>query len=318
MIFFFKKIFRILRDYSCIAIYRRAKEIIITFFCHSKKQSKFFVEENKAHSHNLSIVAIVKNESMYIKEWIEYHILIGIEHFYIYDNESKDNLHQILFPYIEKGFVSYIFCPGPTMQMPAYNDAIVRFREINKWMAFIDIDEFIVLNPFFSSNIVQFLKSYENYDMLGINWNMFDFNNHNSRPTKGFVISNYTRCYRNTDNTANKHIKCIVKPKSIKICTCPHYMHLKSKKIAVDEDFNRLVTPFPPHVSTKKIRINHYFSKSKEEYITKLSRGRSDSPEKRKFDQKAFDFSYTDTKQSDIDLSSFVEKLKDKIPETYR
>jgi len=31
----------------------------------------------------LSIVAIVRNEGTYIKEWIEYHRMLGVEHFYI-------------------------------------------------------------------------------------------------------------------------------------------------------------------------------------------------------------------------------------------
>ena len=39
----------------------------------------------------VSICAIFKNESMYMKEWIEYHRIIGVDHFYLYNNFSSDN-----------------------------------------------------------------------------------------------------------------------------------------------------------------------------------------------------------------------------------
>lgn len=307
-----------LKKYPWKAIYGRAKEIIKQHFSSSKKINAICVEEKRISSYNISIAAIVKNEAFYIQEWLEYHILLGVEHFFIYDNESDDDLHKKLSSYIEKGIVSYIYCPGAVMQIPVYNDAIARFKERSHWMAFIDIDEFIVLTPQYSKNLPAFLNSFEQYDMLGINWCVFDCNNHESRPTSGYVISNYTRCHADDNDPANKHIKCIVKPQSVKICTSPHYMYLKPGKLAVDENFKKLIAPFTPHVSINKIRINHYFTKSKEEYIFKLSRGRTSSPQKRTFNQYAYDFSYNAVRESEIDLSSFVNKLKMTIPETYR
>ena len=313
-----KRIIIVFRDYSWKSIYRRFMEIVAIHLRRPKKIKSLVVDEKKNQNHNISIVAIVKNESKYIREWIEYHLIIGVDHFYIYDNESEDDLHRILLPYINSGVVSYLFCPGSAMQISAYNDAIARFKDTNHWMAFIDIDEFIVLSPSCATSLPSFLKMYEKFDMLGINWCVFDSNNHEMCPTSGFVLSNYTRCHAIDDNLANRHLKCIVKPQSVRICANPHYMILKNSKIAVDENFNTLIAPFSPHVTFKKIRINHYYSKSKEEYISKLSRGRVSVAGKRPFDKKAYDFSFWETKRSDIDLSPYVEILKTKIPETYR
>jgi hypothetical protein len=39
----------------------------------------------------LFIGAIIYNEAEYIAEWIEYHLLVGVQKFYIFDNESTDN-----------------------------------------------------------------------------------------------------------------------------------------------------------------------------------------------------------------------------------
>lgn len=43
-----------------------------------------------------SICAIVRNEARYILEWIAYHKAVGIDHFYIYDNQSTDETTDIL------------------------------------------------------------------------------------------------------------------------------------------------------------------------------------------------------------------------------
>lgn len=56
--------------------------------------------------YDLSIMAIVKNEK-YIQEWIEYHLLVGVQHFYIYDNESTDGLKDRIQKYIDDGIVTY-------------------------------------------------------------------------------------------------------------------------------------------------------------------------------------------------------------------
>lgn len=38
----------------------------------------------------LSIGAIFKDEAPYLAEWIEFHRLVGVEHFFLYDNLSTD------------------------------------------------------------------------------------------------------------------------------------------------------------------------------------------------------------------------------------
>lgn len=76
---------------------------------------KFYQAESvkkESYKDNLSFVAIVKNEGPYIKEWIEYHKMVGVDRFYIYDNESTDNLEGILSDYIKSGEVVYKYYPG--------------------------------------------------------------------------------------------------------------------------------------------------------------------------------------------------------------
>lgn len=51
----------------------------------------------------LSVACIAKNEGPYIREWIEYHKIVGVERFYFYDNDSSDNTREVLEPYIRGG-----------------------------------------------------------------------------------------------------------------------------------------------------------------------------------------------------------------------
>ena len=93
--------------------------------------------------HDLAVVAILKNEGPYLKEWLDYHLLAGVDHFYLYDNESPDNQAEVVRPYVESGLVDYFPAPGKVMQMATYNNAIKNFKFQCRYMAFIDGDEFV-------------------------------------------------------------------------------------------------------------------------------------------------------------------------------
>ena len=110
-----------------------------------KENKKLQSKERKGKfKYNLAIVAIMKNEGPYLKEWIEFHKLVGVQKFYLYDNDSNDDTRQILDEYIKDGTVDYTFFPGQKMQLPAYNDCIEKHKNETKWLAVIDLDEYIV------------------------------------------------------------------------------------------------------------------------------------------------------------------------------
>ena len=233
---------------------------------------------------DLAIVAIMKNEAPYVKEWIKYHKLVGVQKFYIYDNESEDNLKDVLEPYIRQGLVEYTFFPGIKQQCLAYNDCIDKHREDVKWLAIIDADEFIV--PVKTKTILETLKDFEQYPGVGISWVMYDYHGHLKKP-RGGVMENYVRCRRDYRNEHHSQIKSIVRPTMVKTIPNPHYAIYKDDKKAVDENFKPIVgkgneQAFIPYASVKKLRINHYWSKSYEEALAKINRSRAAADSKRK------------------------------------
>lgn len=118
--------------------------------------------------HYLAVCAIAKNEGQYFKEWLDWHMAQGVDKFYIYDNSSEDDTATVLKPYVDKGIVEYINWPGVAMQLPAYDDCLERHRFDSRWIAFIDLDEFIV--PVKYGTLREFLQDAEQYSAVEINW----------------------------------------------------------------------------------------------------------------------------------------------------
>ena len=61
--------------------------------------------------YDLAVTAILKDEGHYLKEWLDYHLLAGVDHFYLYNNDSTDNQAEVAAPYVKAGLVDYFFLP---------------------------------------------------------------------------------------------------------------------------------------------------------------------------------------------------------------
>lgn len=264
----------------------------------------------------LSICSIFKDEAPYLKEWIEYHLLAGVERFYLYDNDSTDNPLEILQPYIDKGTVVYHKLDGEGKQYVAYRDAIYKYKKQTYWMAIIDLDEFIV--PVEKDDIKEFLKDYEKYPGVVINQQVFDSNGYKTKP-KVPVIEAYTRISKEIGGWLNSQIKSIVKPQQVAEINSAHYVNYKGNKLAVYP--NLLKVPANTYglcfnasqylFLMSKIRLNHYFVKSEEEYLKRCNRNYANMPAKRPVMQSFLNF-YGETEE-DLTIQKYLPKLKARL-----
>ena len=234
--------------------------------------------------YKLSIVLIVKNDGCYIKEWIEFHRAMGVEHIYLYDNNSSDELCSILEEYIREGFVEYQLWKGT--QCDAYDDATSKYKNETKYMAFIDSDEFLfsLENKNLVYTIDNIVESYENLHFkflemhcggIGVNWRMYGTSKHKYKPVGG-VIENYV--YRAPDGFCeNVHIKSVVNPRTVLKCGIHHMEYFPGFQ-CISENGSAIVEPFFRDSKCEKLRINHYYTKSEEEFWRKINRGWIDRP----------------------------------------
>ena len=233
------------------------------------------LEKFAGFKYYLSLCSAIKNEAPYLLEWIEYHRMVGVEHFYIYDNNSSDFPKEILQSYIDSGVVTFFDWPKhPGGQMSAFNDCLTNFKNETFWLGLIDIDEFIV--PLSKNTLSDFMKEYEESNGLGINWIVYGSSGHKKKP-EGLVIENFL--YRSNQTLShNNQTKVIVNPRKVKIMPNQHYCVFNGDPAVGVLDENKQIL-FPkatsPKNSTSKIRINHYFTKSYEEWEKKRVRGRT-------------------------------------------
>ena len=90
----------------------------------------------------LSLVIIVKDEGEYVNEFIEYYRLLGVDHFYFYDNDSAIPLAQSIKKH--SAYVTINNISGKKRQLDAYNHYLDNYKQDSRWAGFIDLDEFIV------------------------------------------------------------------------------------------------------------------------------------------------------------------------------
>lgn len=219
----------------------------------------------------LAVCAIAKDEGPYFKEWLDWHIKMGVEKFYIYDNESTDGTRRILEPYIDSGVVEYTYFPGYRMQLAAYDDCFARHRLDARWIAFIDLDEFIV--PMKNDTVTDFLQRFEDRPVVEVNWLIYGSSGLADKSDEP-VMKRFTR-HSLYEHPLNRHVKSIVDPRRVYgMIGCHEAARINGR--AADSHGETVKRNFKEREPQQDvIRINHYAVRSRQEFVEKQNRGRA-------------------------------------------
>tara|TARA_R110002020_G_scaffold268819_3_gene484096 strand:- start:37485 stop:38396 length:912 start_codon:yes stop_codon:yes gene_type:complete len=216
----------------------------------------------------LTNMLVFKNEALYLKEWLDYHILTGVQHFYLYDNNSKDDL-SILDWYEKNNIITYrtldVDFTFDSPAQPHRMEAISKYGPDSQWMMFNDIDEFIYV-PNRKDNIHRILDRYSEYSAIALK--RVDFGNNGlSHYDNRLVIERFSK--RNSSAT---HFKSVARPKHIKDLENGHYFNLKKRVCTYPKTMTFSRQPLNPMDKKSWLQgpgdpvyINHYVCKSKEE-----------------------------------------------------
>lgn len=247
-------------------------------------------DKGKKFDINLAVVAIAKNEAAYIREWIEYYRFLGVERIYLYDNESADNLYTTIKSYVDSGFVIYHKFPGTERQLPAYDHALKHYQENTQLMAFVDCDEFLMptdsnmtlyetINSIYSQNI--------HAGGVAVNWCVYGSSGKKIKEP-GLLMERF-QMRADEQSWNNKLVKTVVNPRLVKKYVSPHFPQYKLGAWSIDSKGKRVYAWFINKVDFSKIRCNHFFCKSIEEFQGKRARGLADRTNKyydmRKFNE---------------------------------
>lgn len=266
-------------------------------------------------NYNVAICAIAKNEAPYLPEWVLYHKLVGFDKIHVFDNSSNDNTGSVLKKMEDLGLVSCMsWNPPPQthIQRSAYTFGLGLLRANCEWICFIDIDEFVVMPEI--DNIKVFIKNMVDFDALGINWKMFGTSNKEVMEP-GLVIERFTKCSVK-DHRGNLTVKTLAKTAAL---IKPNlHNHIFADGVIYQSIDKQEILPgsmYSQNVNHDKIRINHYFTKSREEWNAKVARGRATKPvgDENKFRKEEHFRMHNKNDEEDLYMLKFVNDIKSDI-----
>jgi hypothetical protein len=268
----------------------------------------------------VGICAIIKDcYKPYLLEWLNYHHSLGVDYFFIYDNESEVPISGIVNDLAFNDGIYIETIVGSVKQIPAYHKCL---QDIKSGVlppcdrvAFIDDDEFIICK---NGDIKSTLAEYNEFSGLGISWRIFGSSGIKDK-TPIPQREKFTQ-HTTPDYEPNRHIKSIVNPLlAIAPDHNPHsFTYSKGNCVNVNKEVVKSTFTDPIY---KKIWLDHYFTRSLDEWNEKVARGRSDVNSTRNVSEfYDIDYNCSGRKPNNIHLVMpfYRQENKQKLIDAYR
>ena len=234
---------------------------------------------------NSCILTIIKDEHLYLDEWIKYHLDIGVFHIFIFEDVGSKSHQAIVEKYSDKVTLApalsilseeekNLVLTNRAKNIPGgqktYVKAGLRYIKENydyDWCFVIDNDEFLTFEK--NKNLDTTLKLYKNYDAFIMSWKCYGANGLVKMPdySKKGVIDTFTEPIKGyVPTTSQEHNKKICWNLHTYIDSFWNTIHIPSTTC------NYCNTEFkkdPITLCYNNIYIRHYITKSWEEYIWK-------------------------------------------------
>lgn len=247
----------------------------------------------------IAICIMIKNDQEYLSEWLDHHRELGIDCFYLYDNESspkyadlgkdvtiinwnEDQYFEPIYPKINlQYYTPQILDEYPctelitthwplapdrdSKQFKAYQHCLNNYGDKHKWISFIDSDEFINVAKGFTIKTALDKLDEPDLAQLLMKWRVFSSSGHlTKQPSQKEAYTDWYPDYQ---------VKAFVKPERIFAINSLHIMAVyPGFKIKTEDGQTR--TSISRHTHTSNlIWVNHYWSRSRQDFEeTKLSR----------------------------------------------
>lgn len=239
-----------------------------------EKKEKLTAIEKTQFKYYCSICLIIRDENEYLKEWLDWHISLGVEHFYVYDHGSKQPVAEFISQSCgeNKDKITVIDWSGnhTNAQPEAYNDCLKRFSKESRWIGFIDTDEQVRIKN--GKTMPEFLKDYESFAGLFIVWLTYDANGQRYK-------SPLPLRQRFTHITVDRGLgDCMGKVFVQGLLMQDMHIHNGHpfERFDVVGEFKDKVevnSIWKGNATTELICVDHFFTKSYEEWLEKIKRG---------------------------------------------
>ena len=236
----------------------------------------------------MTLCTMVRNEAKYIREWVEFHSLLGVEKFTIFDNGSTDSLQEAL-----NGTIANVhIIPWPPSKWPsgnphakqcqgysdgtihedfafawcqlaAFHECIQQERGHSRWIAGVDVDEFFmpVYDKLRLYTLSEVMLAYDH--MHAINLQAFAYGtNHRQSPIRDDELIIQTHLLRRNDSNVRKEF---VDPAYAETYQTVHWAQYRQIQ------WNALIYKSIPR-QRALVRYNHYPFRSVQEIHHKASK----------------------------------------------
>ena len=212
----------------------------------------------------------------YIDEWVVYNIAVGFEKIYIYDNSESYELEpwHAKLPTLVKDHVVIRHFPSYRAQRPAYTHCWeeIRRQRSHSWIAFFDLDEFLVIRDKKFPKIMDLLDTFPpEQGGLAVNWVMFGFNGKRWYEPKPVTL----RFQMRDKNATNPLVKSMVRAQLEPNVRSAHWIKYNHSKPFRTRDTrgNVIEKAVNPALVDETVALFHFHTYSFDEFKERCSRG---------------------------------------------
>lgn len=233
------------------------------------------------------IISTVRNEGIYLLDWLAHHKALGVQEFFIYSNDNDDGSDDLLAELDRNGDITWLrnsASEGYSPQYKAYGHCFGLLPEVLEyaWVLVIDLDEYVVLDQKRFISLAEFLDWHHGMgsDAIALNWLLFG-------PNRQTVWRDAPVADRFTTRTKPEPtlIKSISRPQKISHSQChfpwPNRLEPFRFVTALGEPHLGVPNTDIPLARTPTCLdqgawINHYWFKSAEEFVWRRSNSAGD------------------------------------------
>ena len=234
-----------------------------------------------------ALVSCMRNEGLFVLEWVAYHQTIGFDDIVIVTNACTDGSDTLLEALADHG-VTHIrqdLAPGASPQDAGMDLALAHLRAKNtNWCLHIDSDEFLLIETG-DGMLHDLLPPLQAADVVPINWRNFGDNGLRDWTPGACVLEHFTKAEAGPTPGTTKS-KCFFRVNSFARATDHNPLDAQiANPIVLSADAEplsnaslkqRKSSRFRPHdvaCRAKNARLNHYAVKSQDLFLMKNDRG---------------------------------------------
>ena len=223
----------------------------------------------------LTLAAMVRDQEHYIREWLTFHEMVGVERFVLILHKCSDNTEAEIrrLPFYESKIrLHRVVCDEQRAQMGAFRWMLDRYGNATEWMLFVDSDEFFFGTE--ENDLRSVLCRYDRFSGVAAHWLMFGASGHVIRPPMP-SIGHFT--HRIPDGRfVHRGIKSAVKPRDVVELLSPHLFVTKHGTVCENfeiVDPNGIWQARDVEPVWNVLRCNHYNTRSMEDWVARRKRG---------------------------------------------